>query len=53
MYQPHQILKNPIALDKDLVDKSGNYIKRADDQIYFQLKLFASTYLYFGGWQLQ
>ena len=49
MYQSHQISKFPDTLNKDDVDINGNYIKRADDQIYYQIKFFASTYVYFGG----
>ena len=48
MYQSHQISKFPDTLNKDDVDINGNYIKRADDQIYYQIKFFASTYVYFG-----
>ena len=41
MYQSHQISKFPDTLNKDDVDINGNYIKRADDQIYYQIKFFA------------
>ncbi len=50
MYQPHQIIEDPIEIDKSLVSKSDKgMLKRADDKIYFETHGHRlNTYMKFG-----
>ncbi len=50
MYQPHQIIEDPIEIDKSLVRKSDKEsLNRADDEIYFRsFAFFLKSNIYWG-----
>ncbi len=50
MYQPHQIIEDPIEIDKSLVRKSDKKsLNRADDEIYFRsFAFFLKSNIYWG-----